>query len=53
MKYNSIHKFARIADARKFVEAIRNAGFKRVGYVKNGGVIYSNGAHKMMVYVSR
>ena len=49
MKPNSIHKFADIADARLFVEAIRNAGFNYAGCDKDGGVIYSNGNHKMMV----
>lgn len=52
MKYNSIHKFADIADARLFVEAIRNAGFIQVDYAKDGGIIYSNGRHLAMVCVT-
>lgn len=51
MKYNSVHRFADIEDARMFVSAIRNAGFVNFGYDKDGGVIYANGKHKLMVYV--
>lgn len=53
MKPNSVHKFVSIADALLFVEAIRNAGFNYVKCDKDGGVIYSNGTHTLMTYVSK
>lgn len=53
MRYNSVHRFADIEDARLFVSAIKNAGFSYTGCEKDGGVIYSNGKHEMMVYVQQ
>lgn len=42
MKYNSIHRFADMEDARKFTEFIKGNGFKYAGFDKNGGVIFKN-----------
>lgn len=41
-KINSKHIFADIRDARKFAEAIKEAGFRCAGYSEDGGLLYSN-----------
>lgn len=50
MKYDSVHRFKSLADARVFTEFIRKAGFNYVDCDKDGGVIYSNGkGHCLMI----
>lgn len=52
MKYNSIHRFDNVEDARLFIAAITSAGFKHKDDHKDGGVIYSNlSGHEMLIYV--
>lgn len=52
MKYNSVHRFADLDDARDFVEYIRNASFYFVGCDKDGGGIYTNGkGYTLMICV--
>lgn len=51
MKYNSVHRFAEIEDARLFVNALIGVGYSYVKCEKDGGVIYSNGQHKLLIYV--
>ncbi len=51
-QFNSRHQFDSLEDARKFVEAIKNAGFRQTEYVKDGGVIYANaGGYKLFICV--
>lgn len=51
MKYNSIHKFDNYDDASLFIFAIAHAGFYCIGGPKEGGVTYTNGKHKMLIYI--
>lgn len=53
MKYNSVHRFADLDDARLFVQALIGVGFVYVECEKDGGVIYSNGNHKLLIYVQK
>lgn len=53
-KCNSKHQFGSLEDARKFVEAIRNVGFRQVDYDKDGGIIYANAdGYKLHVCVKQ
>lgn len=51
MKFNSIHKFDNAEDASVFVDTITRNGFHFLQYFKDGGIVYTNGTHRMKVYV--
>ena len=53
MKYNSIHRFDDLDDAVRFTKTITRDGFSFVRSEKEGGNVYSNGKHEMLVYVSK
>lgn len=50
-KYNSVHKFDNYDDANLFTWTIAHAGFYCIGGPEEGGVIYTNGKHKMLIYI--
>lgn len=51
-QFNSRHQFDNMADALKFVEAIKGAGFRQSEYAKDGGLIYTNAnGYKLIICV--